>query len=127
MPSDRLTIHDIRFTAPCGVFPEERQHGMDYRADLTLHLDLAKAATSDQLEDAVNYAEVADTVMAVAKTERMLVEGLASDIAEAVLAGFPVQEIEVAVTKLAPPVAAIRGGVTVTLQRPRRGTPGNGK
>lgn len=118
-PTDQLILHDIRFTCPCGVFPEERQRGMDYRADLTLHLDLQPAGQSDDLARTVDYARVADTVLAVAKKERHLVENLAEDVADAILRDYPVAAITVKMTKLNPPVPAIGAGVTVVLHRER--------
>ncbi|MDH5525852.1 MAG: dihydroneopterin aldolase [Nitrospirota bacterium] len=121
MPTDRLTIHNIAFTAPCGVFSEERESGMRYRADLTLMMDTSTAAASDRLEDAVDYAAVAKAVVETATgAERFLVERMAADIADVVLTRFaPVMEVDLAVTKVAPPVPEIGGGVTVSIRRAR--------
>lgn len=121
MNRDRLILHHIDFIAPCGVFPEERERGMDYRVDLTLVVDIAAAGVSDRLEDAVDYAAVAHTVVKTATgAERMLVERMAADIAQAVLDTFAaVEAVELAVTKLAPPVPEIGGGVTVSIRRAR--------
>lgn len=117
--SDKLIVRGIRLSCPCGVFPEEREHGMDYRADLTLHLDLAPAGKSDDLKQTVDYARVADTVLTVAKTERFLVENLAEDVAKALLGGYPLAAVTVEMTKLKPPVDAIGEGVTVVIHRER--------
>jgi dihydroneopterin aldolase len=119
MASDRLTIHRIAFRAPCGVRPEERALGNDFTADVTLRLDLGPAGRSDDLADTVDYGGVADTVVAAAQGERHLVERLAEDIADAVLAVHAVEGVEVRLTKLHPPVAAIGGGVTVVIERAR--------
>jgi dihydroneopterin aldolase len=121
MPNDRLTIHHIAFRAPCGVRAEERALGNDFTADVTLVLDLGPAGRSDALKDTVDYGPVAETVVATAAGERHLVEHLAEDIAAAVLATYPVAEVEVALTKTHPPVAAIGGGVTVRIRRAREG------
>ncbi len=118
--SDQLTIHAISFNAPCGVFPEEREHGMDYKVEATLFLDILPAAVSDSLADAVDYGTVAQTVVAVAtERERFLVERLAEDIAAAILTGFPVTAVELSVTKVDPPVESVEGGVTITIRRRR--------
>jgi dihydroneopterin aldolase len=117
MPTDRLTIHRIAFRAPCGVRPEERALGNDFVADVTLELDLSRAGRTDSLADTVDYGDVADAVVAVARDERHLVEHLAEDIAAAILAAHPVAAVEVALTKCHPPVAAIGGGVTVLIRR----------
>ena len=118
-PTDQLILRAICFTCPCGVFPEERRHGMNYRADITLHLDLMPAGSSDKLAQTVDYAQVTDTVLAVAKKERFLVEALAEDVANAVLRDYPITAITVKMTKQNPPVDAIFEGVTVVIHRPR--------
>ncbi len=117
--ADRLTIHNIAFRAACGVRPEERALGNDFRADVTLELDLQKPGRSDRLEDTVDYGVVAERVIAAAKGERHLVEHLAEDIAAAILEAHPVDAVEIALTKTKPPVAAIGGGVTVVIRRTR--------
>lgn len=114
---NRIEIHGIAFTAPCGVFPEERAKGMAYHADITLYFDLEKAAHTDALEDTVDYAAVTHAVVETAKKERFLVEKLAGDIADRLLSGFPLDAVTVAVTKEAPPVQQIENGITVTLHR----------
>jgi 7,8-dihydroneopterin aldolase/epimerase/oxygenase len=102
------------------VRPEERALGNDFVADVTVELDLGPPGRSDRLEDTVDYAVVADQVVATAKGERHLVEHLAEDIAAAILEAHPVDLVEVALTKTHPPAPAIGGGVTVVIRRARR-------
>jgi len=119
MTPDRLTIHSIRFRAPCGVFAEERALKMDYTAAVTLEFDMRPAAKADDLLLTIDYDRVARTVREVAARERKLVERLAEDIAGVLLSTFAVDAVEVAVTKERPPVESMDGGVTVTLRRER--------
>ncbi|MBI5137762.1 MAG: dihydroneopterin aldolase [Nitrospirae bacterium] len=119
--TDRLAIHRIAFRAPCGVFPEERALLVDFSADITLELDLAPAARTDDLAHTVDYGGAAALVVDTAKKmERLLVERLAEDIAQALLAAYPaVGRATVALTKPRPPAEHIGGGITVTLSRER--------
>lgn len=119
--TDRLAIHHIAFRAPCGVFPEERALLVDFWADVTLELDLAPAAQADDLTRTVDYGAAAALVVDTAKKmERLLVERLAEDIAQALLSAFPaVGRATVALTKPRPPVDHIGGGITVTISRGR--------
>lgn len=126
MAPDRIVVHNIPFRAPCGVFPEERRDGMDYRADIILYLDLSRAGQSDDLTHTVDYAAVADMVVKTAQAERLLVERLAEDIARVLLDSYPIDAVGVEITKLTPPADAIRGGVTIAVTRHRAGLPGMG-
>ena len=119
--SDTLTIRGITFRAPCGVFAEERALKVDFSAKITLTLNLAPAARADDLNQTVDYGDLASRVIAIAhQTERLLVERLAEEIADGLLAAYPmVQAARVALTKPRPPVEGIQGGITVTITRSR--------
>jgi len=119
MSQDTITIRHIPLRVPCGYFPEERTLGVDFSVDVTLTHYLGAAGRSDDLGQTIDYGAVAKTVVATAQGERMLVERLAEDIAQALLTGFPLGRVTVAVTKLRPPVPHIQGGVTITITRQR--------
>ncbi len=120
-PPDTLTIRGITFRAPCGVFAEERALKVDFSAKVTLTMDLAPAARADDLAHTVDYGDLAQRVIAIAhQTERLLVERLAEEIADGLLAAYPmVHTARVALTKPRPPVEGIQGGITVTIARSR--------
>lgn len=72
--------------------------------DLSIGVDLARPATSDALEDAVDLAALADTVrQTVVGAKRTLLEAVAVDLAREVMARFgPVEDVDVTVRKLEP-------------------------
>ena len=111
-----IRLKGLRFHAYHGVLLQERQVGAAYRVDLTLQCDLSCAATTDQLGDTLNYAEVYETVKGVMAVPSQLLENVAYRIGEAVCQSFPaVRSLEVSVTKLNPPIGADCEGATVTL------------
>lgn len=110
-----------------GVLEEERRDGQTFLVDLALHLDTSAAAASDDLEQTVNYADVAASVVALIEGEPVrLIETLASRIAGSVLAHDLVHSVEVTVHKPEAPVGVPFTDVQVSIRRSRTaaGTPG---
>ncbi|MBR4027771.1 MAG: dihydroneopterin aldolase, partial [Lachnospiraceae bacterium] len=56
--SDFIKITNLKIFAYHGVLEEEKQIGQDFYINAKLYLDLKSAGKSDNLEDALNYAEV---------------------------------------------------------------------
>jgi dihydroneopterin aldolase/2-amino-4-hydroxy-6-hydroxymethyldihydropteridine diphosphokinase len=102
---DRILVGDLRVLCVIGALPHEREAAQPLRIDLSVGVDLADAGRSDELDDTVNYGLLAERVteMAVA-SKYVLLERLAEEIAEIVLSFDRVDDVEVTVTKLRPPV-----------------------
>ena len=89
-----------------GCLPEERERGNIFRVDLTLTLDVDRAAASDNLEDTVNYGAVYKVVKREMSVPSNLIENVAVRIARSVKDGFPqVGSVQVCLSKRNPPVA----------------------
>lgn len=92
-----------------GYLEEERRLGQRFLVDLEVDVGDA-AATSDDLDDTVDYRRLAAVVREVfAGPERLLLEGLAGAVADRILGGFDaVERVRVRVRKpdvvLDPPV-----------------------
>jgi dihydroneopterin aldolase len=98
--SDLVCLTGMVFRARHGVHEHEQLVPQRFEVDVELGLDLRRAAASDDLADAVDYAAVYETVRETVEGERSrLIETLAGAIAERVLAAFPVDEITVRVRK----------------------------
>lgn len=123
--SDRITLRGMRFLGRHGVSADERAEPQPIEVDLVLRLDLSRAATSDDLADTVDYA-AAFTVARRIVEERSfhLLEALAGAIADAVLAAFVVESVEVRVRKPKAPLPGAFETVEVRLRRRRDGSPG---
>jgi dihydroneopterin aldolase len=119
MSGDRITLTGIRVRAHHGVFDFEREDGQDFVIDVVAWLDLAPAATGDELGATVHYGELAEAVAhAVASDPVDLIETVAERVARVVLM-FPVERTEVTVHKPQAPIAVPFGDVAVTVVRDR--------
>ncbi|KQO14108.1 dihydroneopterin aldolase [Paenibacillus sp. Leaf72] len=118
---DRMLVKGMQFYGYHGVFAEENRLGQKFGVDLELLMDLEKAATMDDLEATVNYAELhALTKKIVEGTPFKLIEALAGSIATQLLAAYTmINEVTVRVTKPNPPFDIHFDGVTVELRRKR--------
>ena len=98
-----------------GVLEEERRDGQEFLYDI--RMDVGDAGTSDRIEDAVDYREVADCVREVSSSRDFnLIEALASAVAEALVGRFPLSSVRVRVTKTSPAGVGARYA-TVSVER----------
>ena len=90
---------------------------------LTLHTDLTDACQNDELGDTVNYGEVCELVEKVAAQQHdLLLERFAGRIAEAILTQPRVEEVEITVRKLRPPIPSDVATSGVSIRRTRLGS-----
>ncbi len=123
--SDEIALRGMRFMGRHGLAPEERADPQPFEVDLVLRLDLSRAATSDDLSDTVDYVSVFEVARRIVEGRSFqLMEALAGTIADAVLAGFPVEEVEVRVRKPKAPLPGAFEAVEVQLRRRRGGGAG---
>jgi 7,8-dihydroneopterin aldolase/epimerase/oxygenase len=104
--NDRIELRGLRLVGIVGVLPEERTRPQPLEVDVDLHVDLARAASTDELSDTVDYGAVCDTIAAVVDgAGPQLLERLAGVLADELLATQPlVGAVEIALRKLRPPV-----------------------
>ena len=97
-PLDRLHIIDLSVTGIIGIKPDERTNPQEVLVNVTMWVDTAPAARTDDIADAANYRTVSKAIIAHIETgEPMLVERLAQEIADIVLATEArIAEVEVA-------------------------------
>jgi dihydroneopterin aldolase len=118
--ADRIEIRALRVDAVHGVHEEERRAPQPFEVDLDLYLDLSEAAVADDLARTTDYGRAVAVAGAVmAGPPRQLLETLAGDIAEALLAELRVRTVTVAVRKLRPPVPEQLGSAGVRITRSR--------
>lgn len=117
-PPDCIAISGIRAMGVHGVLEEEQGRPQPFEVDVELEVELARAAETDDLEDTVDYAAVAEAVVRVVESEQHhLLERLAARIAEVCKADDRVLGATVTVRKLHPPVRALLDHVGVTVRR----------
>ena len=119
-PLDRIELRGLRALGICGALAHEQEQPQPFEVDLTVFADLAPAGRSDQLDDTVDYGDLAVVVEAIVSEGRFtLVEAMAEAIATAALAHHLVQEVTVTVRKLRPPVPVELSTTGVTIHRSR--------
>lgn len=119
MPADRIELRGLRLLGVHGLLDEE-ERPQPFEVDLDLVLDTAPAAAGDDLDATVDYAAVCQAVAAVlAGPRRQLLETLAHQVADRVLAWPAVAEVAVTVRKLRPPVPYDLASVGVRVVRRR--------
>src|SRR3989441_9621351 len=87
--------------------------------DLEFFVDMRLASVTDDVARTVDYAQVADRVLAIARTKRFhLLEALAERLAQAILAESSVSPVELGARNLNPPVHGVResAGARITRQ-----------
>jgi dihydroneopterin aldolase/2-amino-4-hydroxy-6-hydroxymethyldihydropteridine diphosphokinase len=115
---DRITIEGIVVSTLVGALPHEREIRQPIRVDLELRVDLHDAGRSDELADTVHYGEVASRVVeTMQESKDVLLERLADRVAEVVVGFERVEQVEVTVTKLRPPVPENLQHTAVRIQR----------
>ena len=115
---DRITISGLTATGHHGVFPEERRDGQIFRVDV--ELGLALDTETDDVSATVNYADVADEIVAVITGEAFnLIETVAGRIADRCLSFERVADVSVTVHKPQAPVQHEFADLSVTIHRSR--------
>ena len=120
MSSDRIALRGLRVRGHHGVFEHERRDGQDFVLDLVLDVDLAPAGASDDLADTVDYGALAEGAAAVvAGPPRRLIEAVAGEVAQRVLADARVAAVEVTLHKPQAPITVPFDDVAVVVRRER--------
>ena len=119
--ADRITLTGLAVVGHHGVFPQEKRDGQEFLVDITLWLDLSAAAGSDDLSKTVHYGELAALAeRIVAGPSKDLIEAVAGEIADAVMAAYVVHAVEVTIHKPSAPIPLSFADVSVTIRRSSR-------
>ena len=115
---DSIHVEQLELLARLGVPDDERATPQRLALNLTIEPENGFHALEDRIENTVDYFVVAQTVQQLAAAKpRHLLETLAEEIAQEVLARFPVRAVEVELRKFILPDTAF---VAVRLRRERR-------
>ena len=116
---DIIFLKDLKIETVVGIYDWERKIKQTVILDLEMATDVKKAASSDKIEDAIDYKAVAKRLIRfVGDSEFELVETLAERIAEIVLVEFDVRWVRLSLNK----IGAIRGArdVGVVIERSKK-------
>jgi 7,8-dihydroneopterin aldolase/epimerase/oxygenase len=124
--ADRIELRGLKVRGQHGVFDHERANGQDFVVDITVWIDLAAAAASDELADTYDYAALARLAAdVVAGPARNLIETVGAQIADQVMDDERVHAVEVVVHKPQAPIPHQFADVAVVVRRSRRGGRGS--
>lgn len=113
--SDVVFVKGLKVMAVIGVYDWERAINQPLLIDIAFETDIAAAAASDDVIDALNYKAVCDEVSAWCKEiQAKLLEHLASTIADRLLENYPCKKVTLSVAKPTAIDAADAVGVQIT-------------
>jgi FolB domain-containing protein len=116
--TDAILIRDLAARCIIGTREWERKRKQEVVLNLRIETDLARAARSDALADAVDYKAIKDRILlAVQGSSFHLLEALASSVAALVLEDGRVRRVEVTVDKPGALTGARSAAVQVTQGR----------
>lgn len=116
---DKILIAGLKIDALIGINAWERKIKQKLLMDLELSVDCSKAATTDQIADAVDYKSLSDQIMAWVKNSNFqLIESLAEHIAHNILQNFiAVTHVKLRITK--PHILSGIAAVGIEIERGR--------
>ena len=116
--ADRVEISGLRAICIIGVDERERLAPQPVEIDIALDVDLAAVGRSNDIADAVDYRSLAEAVVGVVESSSyLLIEALATRVAEVCLADNKVEAVEVTLKK--PSALPMADYAAVTIRRTR--------
>lgn len=113
--SDVVFVKGLKVEAVIGVYAWERAITQPLLIDIALETDISRAAVSDDVNDALNYKAVCDDVSAWCKEiQAKLLEHLAGQISDKLLAKYACHKITLSVAKPTAMRQADAVGVQIT-------------
>lgn len=117
--SDLIRVTGIKAFGYHGVLPHEATDGQEFTVDLVVTLDLRAASVFDDLNQTINYADLAQIAHDNIVGERVqLIERLAGRIADEISSAYSqITSVSVTVHKPHAPVAVDFENISVTIMR----------
>ena len=116
-----IYLDNLRFHAFHGVQKQERNVGNDYIVNVSVQYPFEEACHSDDVNDTLNYAILADIVKMEMLIPSNLLEHVAQRIGNSIFAHFPQTEsATIDIKKVAPPFSADcdGAGIRISMQSP---------
>ncbi len=122
--AERIVIERLEFYGRCGVTEDERRKPQLIVVDLELDAAVESAALSDRLHETIDYARVAERIVALGTTLTcQLLETLAERLVGMLFTEFPADRVRIWIRKLHAPLAMVAGSVGVRFERTRSAPP----
>ncbi len=112
-----IKVNGIKLYAYHGCMSEEARIGTNYIVDVTVHTDLSKAASTDELSDTTDYVSINKIVQKQMMIRSKLIEVVCKRILDIIMEDHPeVERAEVTITKMHPPINGDVDSVSVTME-----------
>ena len=116
----KVLVENIKAYSYHGCLDEETRIGSDYLVNVMVTADLSKASQTDALKDTVDYVHINKIVKEEMAIPSKLLEHVAKRISNRIFDEIPmVQESNVSVSKISPPINGDVEKVTITLNSKR--------
>ncbi len=114
-----IHLHNIIIFAHHGIYEEEKLLGNEFELNITIKHSPQRLPVK-HLEDTVDYIAVYELVKKRMAVPTSLLETLATEIAQQILAQFSLAEtVFISIRKLYPPVSQLNGSVGVSFDLKR--------
>ena len=115
---DNVIIEELRIDTIIGVNEWERSVKQTLMITAELSCNIKKAAANDQLIDTVDYTGIANRMIAFSSIHHFqLIETLAEQLAQLLLAEYPIQCVKITVRKSAAIAQAASAGIQIERSR----------
>lgn len=122
--AERIVIERLEFYGRCGVTEDERRKPQLIVVDLELDAAVESAALSDRLHETIDYARVAERIVALGTTLTcQLLETLAERLVGMLFTEFPADRVRIWIRKVHAPLAMVAGSVGIRFERTRSAPP----
>ena len=112
-----IRVNNIRLFTNHGCLEEEAKIGSEYRVDIEVKADLQKSAKTDELADTVDYVHLNHIIKEEMAIRSELLEHVAQRILNRVFKEIQlVDEAEVSVAKINPPIGGNVSEVVIVLK-----------
>ena len=116
----KIALENMEFHAFHGCLEHEQQLGNTFIVTVGMELDTSLAGATDELAHTLNYQLVYDVVKEQMSVPSKLIEHIGQRIVDHVFNEFPlIQQLEVKLSKLNPPLGGKVDRVTIELSRKR--------
>jgi dihydroneopterin aldolase len=116
-----ISLNDLQIHAHHGVLEHERICGNMFTINLHMKVDITSAAATDDLRDALNYAEVYEAVKEEMGIPSRLLEHVAMRIIQRLFCDFPqIEAIKLKLEKHHPPMNADIKSASIEIEKDRQ-------
>jgi len=111
---DKVIIEDLCIDTIIGVNEWEQSVKQKLLITVELSCDVKTAAANDQLRDTIDYAGIANRMLAFSSTHHFqLIETLAERLAQLLLAEYPIQRVKIYLRKPSAIAQAASAGIQI--------------